>query len=163
MATDIPTEVRRIIREQLDVDEKDIKPESSFIDDLGADSLGLVELVLAFEEAFEIITRVWTEEVFSYEGKFWSYKDVALWRRPVQQPRPEIWTPVVSSKESIEFAARNDIRITPGLAPGGLQDDIIAYYAKCLAANGRKITLAHSMPPRFNVRVESAPHATHRT
>ena len=54
MATDIPSEVKRIIREQLDVDEKDIKPESSFIDDLGADSLGLVELVLAFEEAFEI-------------------------------------------------------------------------------------------------------------
>lgn len=51
---DITAEVKRIIREQLDVDEKDIKPESTFIDDLGADSLGLVELVLAFEEAFEI-------------------------------------------------------------------------------------------------------------
>ena len=49
-----PAEVKRIIKEQLDVDEKDIKPESTFIDDLGADSLGLVELVLAFEEAFEI-------------------------------------------------------------------------------------------------------------
>ena len=54
MAQDIPSEVKRIIKEQLDVDEKEIKPESSFIDDLGADSLGLVELVLAFEEAFEI-------------------------------------------------------------------------------------------------------------
>ena len=54
MAQDIPSEVKRIIKEQLDVDEKDIKPESTFIDDLGADSLGLVELVLAFEEAFEI-------------------------------------------------------------------------------------------------------------
>jgi acyl carrier protein len=51
---DVLAEVKRIIKEQLDVDEKDIKPESSFIDDLGADSLGLVELVLAFEEAFEI-------------------------------------------------------------------------------------------------------------
>jgi acyl carrier protein len=51
---DIAAEVRRIIKDQLDVDEKDIKPESTFIDDLGADSLGLVELVLAFEEAFEI-------------------------------------------------------------------------------------------------------------
>jgi acyl carrier protein len=51
---DITAEVKRIIKEQLDVDEKDIKPESTFIDDLGADSLGLVELVLAFEEAFEI-------------------------------------------------------------------------------------------------------------
>ena len=54
MAQDIASEVKRIIKEQLDVDEKDIKPESTFIDDLGADSLGLVELVLAFEEAFEI-------------------------------------------------------------------------------------------------------------
>jgi acyl carrier protein len=50
----IEAEVTRIIKDQLDVDEKDISPESTFIDDLGADSLGLVELVLAFEEAFEI-------------------------------------------------------------------------------------------------------------
>jgi acyl carrier protein len=54
MAKDIPSEVRRIIKEQLDVDEAAIKPESSFIDDLGADSLGLVELVLALEGAFGI-------------------------------------------------------------------------------------------------------------
>ena len=51
---DITAEVKRIITEQLDVDEDEIKLESTFIDDLGADSLGLVELVLAFEEAFEI-------------------------------------------------------------------------------------------------------------
>jgi acyl carrier protein len=50
----IEAEVKRIISEQLDVKESEIKPESSFIDDLGADSLGLVELVLAFEESFEI-------------------------------------------------------------------------------------------------------------
>ena len=50
----VTAEVKRIIKEQLDVDENDIKPESTFIDDLKADSLGLVELVLAFEEAFEI-------------------------------------------------------------------------------------------------------------
>ena len=54
MAQDIGTEVKRIIKEQLDVEEKDIKPEATFIEDLGTDSLGLVELVLAFEEAFEI-------------------------------------------------------------------------------------------------------------
>lgn len=51
---DITAEVKKIIKEQLDVDEKDIKPEATFVDDLGADSLGTVELVLAFEEAFEI-------------------------------------------------------------------------------------------------------------
>lgn len=51
---DITAEVKRIIIEQLDVEEAAVKPEATFIDDLGADSLGLVELVLAFEEAFEI-------------------------------------------------------------------------------------------------------------
>lgn len=51
---DITADVKRIIKEQLDVDEKDVKYEATFIDDLGADSLGLAELVLAFEEAFEI-------------------------------------------------------------------------------------------------------------
>lgn len=50
----LKAEISRIIKEQLDVDEKAIKPQSTFVDDLGADSLGLVELVLAFEEAFEI-------------------------------------------------------------------------------------------------------------
>ena len=52
MTTNITGEVKRIIREQLDVDEAKIVPTASFIDDLGADSLGLVELVLAFEETF---------------------------------------------------------------------------------------------------------------
>ena len=97
-----------------------------------------------FEEAFEIILRAWQEEVFSFEGKFWSYKNVALWPRPVQQPAPEMWMPVVSSKESIEFAAKHDIPITPGLSPTpGLQEDIIRYYAKCLAQAGHRITPRH--------------------
>ena len=50
----IEEKVRKIITEQLDVVEQNVKLESTFIEDLGADSLGLVELVLAFEEAFEI-------------------------------------------------------------------------------------------------------------
>ncbi len=97
-----------------------------------------------FEEAYDIITRAWTEEVFSYEGRFWSYKDVAMWPRPVQEPHPPIWIPVVGSKESIEFAARHDIPITPGLGRArGLRDDIIRYYAKCLAESGHRITPNH--------------------
>jgi len=106
-------------------------------------NVALADSRARFEEAYEIVTRAWTEDVFSYEGKFWSYRDVALWPRPVQQPHPEIWIPVVGSKESIEFAAKHNIRITPGLAPGVLQDDIIRYYAKCLAADGRRITPDH--------------------
>jgi len=97
-----------------------------------------------FEEAYDIITRAWTEDVFSYEGKFWSYKNVAMWPRPVQQPHPPIWTPITASKESIEFAAKNNIPITPGESRvQGLQQDIIRYYAKCLAAAGHRITPKH--------------------
>ena len=45
--------VRKIVAEQLGVNEADIKNESSFVDDLGADSLDTVELVMALEEEFE--------------------------------------------------------------------------------------------------------------
>ncbi len=96
-----------------------------------------------FEEAYEIVTRAWTEDVFSYSGKFWSYKDVALWPRPVQRPHPPIMIPIVGSQESIEFAGRHNIGITPGLAGGGLRDDIIRHYAKSLRAAGHRITPDH--------------------
>ena len=46
--------VKQIIVEQLGVDEGEVTPTAHFIDDLGADSLDIVELVMAFEEAFEI-------------------------------------------------------------------------------------------------------------
>ena len=46
--------VKQIIVEQLGVEESEVTPTASFVDDLGADSLDTVELVMAFEEAFEI-------------------------------------------------------------------------------------------------------------
>ncbi len=45
--------VKKIVAEQLGVNESEIKNESSFVDDLGADSLDTVELVMALEEEFE--------------------------------------------------------------------------------------------------------------
>ena len=107
-------------------------------------NVALADSRARFEEAFDIITRAWSEEVFSYEGRFWSYKDVAMWPRPVQQPGPPIWVPVIGSKESIEFAARHNLPITPGLGRHqGLRDDIIRFYAKNLAASGHRITPDH--------------------
>lgn len=54
MSSDIDQRVRAIIAKHLEIDLNDAKPEASFINDLGADSLAIVELVLAFEEEFEI-------------------------------------------------------------------------------------------------------------
>ena len=45
--------IKKIVAEQLGVNEAEVKSESSFVDDLGADSLDTVELVLALEEEFE--------------------------------------------------------------------------------------------------------------
>ncbi len=53
-ATPIEAKVKSIIAEQLGVGEDEVKLESSFIDDLGADSLDIVELVMAMEEEFEV-------------------------------------------------------------------------------------------------------------
>ncbi|MEM7647293.1 MAG: acyl carrier protein [Pseudomonadota bacterium] len=54
MSTEIPAKVKEVITEQLGVDPERVKSEASFIDDLGADSLDIVELVMAMEETFEI-------------------------------------------------------------------------------------------------------------
>ena len=51
---DLEARVRSIIAEQLNVEEDAVKPEASFIDDLGADSLDTVELIMKFEEDFDI-------------------------------------------------------------------------------------------------------------
>ncbi len=51
---DIQERVKAIIADQLGVDESDITSEASFVDDLGADSLDTVELVMALEEEFGI-------------------------------------------------------------------------------------------------------------
>ncbi|MFH1503786.1 MAG: acyl carrier protein [Candidatus Omnitrophota bacterium] len=50
----VEEKVKEIISEQLGVKKEEIKPESSFIDDLGADSLDTVEVVMALEEEFGV-------------------------------------------------------------------------------------------------------------
>ncbi|MEK6744170.1 MAG: acyl carrier protein [Nitrospirota bacterium] len=51
---DVEAKVKKIISEQLGVPESDVKPEASFVNDLGADSLDTVELVMALEEEFSV-------------------------------------------------------------------------------------------------------------
>ena len=46
--------IKKIVIEKLDVEDEDVKPDASFVDDLGADSLDTVELIMALEEEFSI-------------------------------------------------------------------------------------------------------------
>ena len=52
--SDIADRVKKIVVENLGVEEEKVTPDASFIDDLGADSLDIVELVMAFEEEFGV-------------------------------------------------------------------------------------------------------------
>jgi len=61
MSADIQAKVTEIIVDQLDVKESEVEPGKSFTDDLGADSLAIVELVLALEDNFDI--KIPDEEV----------------------------------------------------------------------------------------------------
>lgn len=111
-------------------------------------NVNLADSRARFEEAWEIIKLAWTEDVFSYEGKFWTYRDVSIWPRPVQQPRPPVWVPVTTSQETMEWAAHENAPITPG-AVGTLaaRQDMVRYYANCLAREGRTITPDHIVTP----------------
>jgi len=51
---DIAEKIKKIISEQLNVSEEDVVPGASFVDDLGADSLDQVELIMAMEEEFDL-------------------------------------------------------------------------------------------------------------
>ena len=53
MSEEVSSKVKKIVADHLGIDEAKVTEESSFIDDLGADSLDTVELVMAFEEEFE--------------------------------------------------------------------------------------------------------------
>lgn len=54
LTADAQNRLRKIIADQLSVDEEDVVPEASFIEDLNADSLDLVELIMTLEEEFDI-------------------------------------------------------------------------------------------------------------
>jgi alkanesulfonate monooxygenase SsuD/methylene tetrahydromethanopterin reductase-like flavin-dependent oxidoreductase (luciferase family) len=103
----------------------------------------LAESRARFEEAYEIIVKAWTQERFSHEGRFWTYRDVAIWPRPLQRPAPPVWVPVFGSQETIEWAAARNIPITPGGSTRGIREDMIRHYAKCLREAGHAITPDH--------------------
>ena len=116
-----------------------------------------------FEEAVDIILKAWTEPKFSHEGKFWSYKDIAIWPRPYQQPHPPVWVPFTGSKETIEWAGKHNFSAVIPDHHRGLTQDIVGYFAKQLAANGhrsRRTTSASSPTPMWR---RTAPRRSRNT
>jgi alkanesulfonate monooxygenase SsuD/methylene tetrahydromethanopterin reductase-like flavin-dependent oxidoreductase (luciferase family) len=96
-----------------------------------------------FEEAVDIILKAWQSDVFSYEGKFWSYKDIAIWPRPFQQPHPPVWVPFTGSRETIEWAGKHNFSAVLPDFTRGMTEDVVGYFAKSLAQHGHRITPEH--------------------
>ena len=103
-------------------------------------SVPMAESRARFEEAVEIILKAWTQPKFDHQGKFWSYKDIAIWPRPYQQPHPPVWVPFTGSKETIEWAGKHNFSAVIPDHHRGLTQDIVGYFAKQLKANGHTIS-----------------------
>ncbi|HMK80500.1 MAG TPA: LLM class flavin-dependent oxidoreductase [Xanthobacteraceae bacterium] len=92
-----------------------------------------------FDEALAVILRAWQEDVFSHQGEFWKYKDIAIWPRPYQRPHPPVWIPFTGSKETIECAAAGNFGAAIHHPHPGVVRDMIAYFGKMLAQGGHAI------------------------
>jgi len=92
-----------------------------------------------FDEALDVILKAWTQDVFSHQGQYWSYKDIAIWPRPYQQPHPPVWIPFTGSRETIERAAAGNFGAAIHHTNRGVIDDMIAYFAQSLARHGHRI------------------------
>jgi alkanesulfonate monooxygenase SsuD/methylene tetrahydromethanopterin reductase-like flavin-dependent oxidoreductase (luciferase family) len=83
------------------------------------------------EEGLEVIRRAWTEESFSFEGKFYHLRDVRLSPRPVQQPHPPLWIGA-RGKKAVERAARLGYHLM-----GAGELEVQQFYDRALAQHGR--------------------------
>src|SRR3989442_2289044 len=91
-----------------------------------------------FDEAVEVIRRAWTEERVTFEGEFYTVRDVRVLPKPIQQPHPPFWTAAVSP-DTFVLAARMKLKIltAPSFTPWDfLRTNFDAYRAAWREAHG---------------------------
>src|SRR5207244_11768104 len=91
-----------------------------------------------FDECLEVIRRAWTEERVTFEGEFYTVRDVRVLPRPVQKPHPPFWTAAVSP-DTYTLAARKGFKIltAPSFTPWDiLRKNFDAYRAAWREAQG---------------------------
>lgn len=89
-----------------------------------------------FRESIEIILRAWTEEKFSYNGKFYQIPEVSVYPKPLQKPHPPI-SIVAVSEETLAFSAENGYSVITGAirSPFELEQTAKLYYDKLVGHN----------------------------
>jgi alkanesulfonate monooxygenase SsuD/methylene tetrahydromethanopterin reductase-like flavin-dependent oxidoreductase (luciferase family) len=92
-----------------------------------------------FQEGLEIIEKAWAEDVFSYDGNFYKYKNVSIRPRPIQSPRPLFFTPV-SSPETHTWAAQKGYSITKTFSNAEKLGEDFRFFCAESEKYGRKVT-----------------------
>ncbi|HZP28482.1 MAG TPA: LLM class flavin-dependent oxidoreductase [Acidimicrobiia bacterium] len=90
------------------------------------------------EEALRILRLVWTQESVSYEGRFWSFPELTVYPRPVQQPHPPLWVAGVATV-AVERAARlGDAWLCGPVQSLAKAQACLDVYRRACAAQGRQ-------------------------
>ena len=102
-----------------------------------------------FTENIEVITRLWTEDRVTHDGKFHRFKNVHLMPRPVQRPHPPIWIAAVATPDSFLWAGRKGYNLMIVPFAGKLEHNIelVTMYRQAWAEAG------HSGQPQIQMSV----------
>ena len=96
-----------------------------------------------FEEALQLILKAWTEpQPFGWLGRYYEYRTIAIWPRPIQQPHPPVFMSG-SSPESGELAARHRLHLGLAFTTVPLAREAARYYREQAAAAGWEPTSEH--------------------
>jgi alkanesulfonate monooxygenase SsuD/methylene tetrahydromethanopterin reductase-like flavin-dependent oxidoreductase (luciferase family) len=91
-----------------------------------------------FQEGLEIIKQAWTQETFSYEGKFHTFRNVTVLPRPVQKPMPPIYMAAAITPESFVAAGKqgHSLILAPFLQPFSTLKEQVQLYRQTLTDAG---------------------------
>jgi len=101
-----------------------------------------------FHESLDVILQAWTRDRFSYDGKFFQYRDLQVFPKPIQEPHPPLWQAAVSPTTVHDVVQRGmNAFLAPYLVPHAqLKRDYFDVWPRVLAEHGQtgKLRFAHN-------------------
>ncbi|MHB8540680.1 MAG: LLM class flavin-dependent oxidoreductase [Candidatus Acidiferrales bacterium] len=131
----------------------------------GPSCMPLEESRPRYDEAVEVLLRSWSKDKFSYDGKFYNVKDVAVVPRPVQKPHPPLYTGGTSDITYQMAGERGWGIFVPPLLPWGVLEKPLGIYKKACVEHGHEPNIVYIRPVylddderQIKKEVESALH-----
>ena len=112
----------------------------------GPSCMPLEESRPRYDEAVEILLRAWSQEKFSYDGKFYGVKDVTVVPRPMQQPHPPLFTGGTSDITYQMAGERGWGIFVPPLLPWAVLEKPLGIYKKACSENGHEPNIVYIRP-----------------